>query len=252
MADKMSGAERCGTRHQGDEVALDADVLYIRISRNLILGIRFVPCIILAANLIEELLNEAKELAEWQTLFADVIRASEDSDDTTLDGEHFNRWQQSINMPLRTPGRVRTRLMGSLSEDSEISDPGHVISQVPNTPEVDMGFEVDPGTFEEATQSGIPETVVMALRDMAQAVDKANLAILGLHRNFGAVGGVMADDLHALDIRVQSLQTKWAHQGQFPMWSPAMFGKRWPRSGVLPPAPPEAQRPLTSKLVWGL
>jgi hypothetical protein len=142
--------------------------------------------------------------------------------------------------------------MGSLSEDSEISDPGHVISQVPNTPEVDMGFEVDPGTFEEATQSGIPETVVMALRDMAQAVDKANLAILGLHRNFGAVGGVMADDLHALDIRVQSLQTKWAHQGRFPMWSPAMFGKRWPRSGVLPPAPPEAQRPLTSKLVWGL
>jgi hypothetical protein len=95
MADKMSGAETCGTRHQGDEVALEADALYIRISRNQqILGICFVPCVILADDFVEELLNEAKELAEWQTLFADVIRASEDSDDTTLDVEHFNRWQQ--------------------------------------------------------------------------------------------------------------------------------------------------------------
>jgi hypothetical protein len=199
--------ERCGTHHQGDEVALEADALYIRISRNQILGVRFVPCVILADDFVEELLNEAKELAEWQTLFADVIRASEDSDDTTLDSEHFNRWQRSINMPLQTPGRVRARLMGSPSEESESSGAGHVISQVPNTPEVDMGFEVDPGTFEEATQAGIPETVVAALRDMAQAIDKANSAILGLHRNFGAVGGVMADDLHALDVRVQSLQT---------------------------------------------
>jgi hypothetical protein len=98
--------------------------------------------------------------------------------------------------------------MGSPSEEeSESSGAGHVISQVPNTPEVDMGFEVDPGTFEEASQAGILETVVAALRDMAQAIDKENLAILGLHRDFGAVGGVMADDLHALDIPVQSLQT---------------------------------------------
>jgi hypothetical protein len=66
MADKMSGAETCGTRHQGVEVALEADALYIRISRNQILGIRFFPCVILADNFIEELLSEAKELAEWQ------------------------------------------------------------------------------------------------------------------------------------------------------------------------------------------
>jgi hypothetical protein len=73
MADKMSGAETCGTRHQGDGVALEADALYIRISRNQILGICFVPCVILADGSVEDLLNEAKELAEWQTLFADVI-----------------------------------------------------------------------------------------------------------------------------------------------------------------------------------
>jgi hypothetical protein len=100
MADKMSGAETCGTRHQGNEVALEADALYIRISRTHILGIRFIPCVILADDFVDELLNEAKELAEWQTLFAEVIRASENSDDTTLDAEHFNRWQQSINMSL--------------------------------------------------------------------------------------------------------------------------------------------------------
>jgi hypothetical protein len=125
-------------------VFLEADALYIRISRTQILGICFIPCVILADDFVDELLNEAKELAEWQTLFAEVIRASENSDDTTLDAEHFNRWQRSINMSLRMPGRVRTRLMGSPSEESESSGAGHVISQVPNTPEVDMGFEVDP------------------------------------------------------------------------------------------------------------
>jgi hypothetical protein len=187
MADKMSGAETYDRRHQGDRVALEANALYIRISHNQILGIRSVPCLILADDFIEELLNEAKELAKWQTLFADIIRASEDSDGTTLDAEHFNRWQQSINMPLQTPGTVRTRLMGSPSEESESSGAGHVNSQVPNTLEVDMGFEVDPGTFEEATKAEILETMVAALRDMAQAIYKANSAILGLHRNFGAV-----------------------------------------------------------------
>jgi hypothetical protein len=42
---------------------------------------------------------------------------------------------------------------------------------------------------------------------MEQGLDKANIAILGLHRDFGAMGGVMADDIHALDCRQQSLQT---------------------------------------------
>jgi hypothetical protein len=151
--------------------ALEAGALYIRISRNRILGIRFVTCVILADGFIEELLNEAKELAKWQALFADVIRAWEDSSDTTLDVEHFNRWPQSINMPLQTPGRIRKSLMDSPSEESEISGAGHATSQVPNTPEVDMGFEVDPGTFEEATKSGILESLMTALRDMAQTTN---------------------------------------------------------------------------------
>jgi hypothetical protein len=89
---------------------------------------------------IKELLSKAKELAKWQTLFANGIPASEDSSNTTLDAEHFNRWQQKVNLQIRTPSRIRTSLMGSPSEESEISGKGHVTSQVPNTPEVDMGF----------------------------------------------------------------------------------------------------------------
>jgi hypothetical protein len=50
-------------------------------------------------------------------------------------------------------------------------------------------------------------SLVETLRSMEQGLDKANIAILGLHRDFGAMGGVMADDIHALDCRQQSLQT---------------------------------------------
>ena len=42
---------------------------------------------------------------------------------------------------------------------------------------------------------------------MEQGLDKANIAILGLHRDFSAMGGVMGDDIHALDCRLHSLRT---------------------------------------------
>jgi hypothetical protein len=42
---------------------------------------------------------------------------------------------------------------------------------------------------------------------MEQGLDKANITILGLHRDFSAMGGVMSDDIHALDCRQQSLNT---------------------------------------------
>jgi hypothetical protein len=45
---------------------------------NQISGICFVPFVILVDDFIEELLSQAKELAKWKTLFAGVIRASED------------------------------------------------------------------------------------------------------------------------------------------------------------------------------
>jgi hypothetical protein len=48
FADRIEGAETCGTRHQGDEVALEADALYIRVSKTQILGRPFLPCTILA------------------------------------------------------------------------------------------------------------------------------------------------------------------------------------------------------------
>jgi hypothetical protein len=75
--------------------------------------------------------------------------------------------------------------MGSPSEESKSSGAGYVISQVPNTPEVDMGFEVDPGSFKEASQAGIPETgVVAALRDMAQAINLRELPSFPLVLNY--------------------------------------------------------------------
>jgi hypothetical protein len=37
------------------------------------------------------------------------------------------------------------------------------------------------------------------LRVMEQGLKKANVTILGLHQDFSAMGGVMSDDIHALD-----------------------------------------------------
>jgi len=115
IAEKTEGAETCGTLHQGDEVALEADALYIRVGKNQILGRPFLPCSIPAGDYVTELLAEAKELVDWQTLFADIIRAAEDSSNGIIDADLLHRWQENIGMPLRTPGRVRTRLLASPS-----------------------------------------------------------------------------------------------------------------------------------------
>jgi hypothetical protein len=38
IAERTEGAETCGTRHQGNEVALEADALYIGVGKTQILG----------------------------------------------------------------------------------------------------------------------------------------------------------------------------------------------------------------------
>ena len=124
FAERAEGAETCGTRHQGKEVALEANALYICVGKNQILGKPFLPCTILADDYITELLAEAKELVDWQTLFADIIRAAEDSSHATIDAELLIQWQDNILRPLQTPGRIRTRLMALPLEDSEISGEG--------------------------------------------------------------------------------------------------------------------------------
>jgi hypothetical protein len=73
IAERTEGGETCDTRHLGEEVALEADALYIRVGKNQILGRPFLPCTILSGDYVAELLAEAKELVDWQTLFADII-----------------------------------------------------------------------------------------------------------------------------------------------------------------------------------
>jgi hypothetical protein len=117
-------------------VALDADAFYIRITRNQILGRPFLPCSILSEDYAEELLADAKELIDWQTLFADILRAAEDSSHATVDARMVERWQDNISLPLRTPGCIRTRLLVSPAEDSDISvDPRTPGIHPPDTPE---------------------------------------------------------------------------------------------------------------------
>ena len=111
-------------------------------------------------------------------------------------------------MPLRTPGRIRTRLLSSPGEDSEISaeerTPG---IQAPDTPEVDMNFSVDPESYTEWTEGGLPTSLISTIQSMEQGFEKANGAILGLHRDFSSMGAVLADDVHALDCRLERVQT---------------------------------------------
>ena len=208
FVEKAEGVETCGTNHQGDEVAVEANALYILIARKQILSSPFIPCSILAESYVEELLSDPRELVDWQTLFVDILRASEDSSHATVDAAALLQWQESIQMPLRTPGRIRTRLMASPSEDSEISgEPQTPTVLMPDTPDVDVDFNIDPEAFSEWKEAGLPFAMVDALHAMEQGLDKANLAVLGLHRDFGAMGAVMADDIHALDCRLQSLRT---------------------------------------------
>jgi hypothetical protein len=210
MANKAEGAKICGTRHQGDKVALlEADALYIRVARNQILGRPFLPCSILLEDHAKELLADSKELVDWQTLFADILRASKDSSHATVDAILVERWQENIlRMPLRTPGRIRTRLLASSAKDSEISadkrSPG---IHAQDTPDIDVDFTVEPETYKEWNQVGLPPSLVSTIQSMEQGLDKSNTAILGLHRDFSAMGSVMADDVHALDCRVERLQS---------------------------------------------
>ena len=207
FVDKAEGVETCGTNHQGDEVALEANALYIQVARKQILSSPFLPCSILADTYVEELLAQPRELVDWQTLFIDILRASEDSSHATVDAAMLLQWQENIQMPLRTPGRIRTRLMASPSEDSEISgEPQTPTVLMPDTPEADIDFGSDPEAFAEWKSVGLPADMVDALHAMEQGLDKANSAVLGLHRDFGAMGAVMADDIHALDCRLQSLR----------------------------------------------
>jgi hypothetical protein len=151
---------------------------------------------------------ESHELVDWQTLFADILKTSEDSSHATVDASLLRQWQDNIQMPLRTPGRIQTRLMASPSEASDISVEGHTPGiHMPDTPEVDMDFGIDPEVFVEWKEAGLPASMVDALHAMEQGLDKANLEVLGLHRDFGAMGAVMAEDIHALDCRLQSLRT---------------------------------------------
>ena len=99
--------------------------------------------------------------------------------------------------------------MASPSEDSEISaeERGPGLQETPDTPDININFSVEPETFEEWSQVGLPASLVETVGALQQGLDKANIAILGLHRDFSAMGGVMTDDIHVLDCRLQSLDT---------------------------------------------
>jgi hypothetical protein len=134
-----------GTQHQGDgdEIALEVDTFYICIGCNQILGLPFLPCVILSDHYMAELLVSSKELVDWQTQFADIIRAAEDSSHAMVDAGVVECWKNHPRLPLRTPGCIMTKLLSSPVEDSDISTkartPGiHAL----DTPEVDMNFSV--------------------------------------------------------------------------------------------------------------
>jgi hypothetical protein len=53
-------------------------------------------CNILSGDYNDELLAEAKELMDWQTLFADIIRSTEDSSHATIDADLLLQWQDNM------------------------------------------------------------------------------------------------------------------------------------------------------------
>jgi hypothetical protein len=65
---------------------------------------------------------------------------------------------------------------------------------------------------------------------MERGLNKANIAILGLHRDFSAVGGVMADSIHALDCQQQSLQTRMGRPRPVPG---VMAGSVWEALAIM-------------------
>jgi hypothetical protein len=150
FSEKAERVETCGTKHHGGEVALEADACYIHIGRHQILGHPFLPCLILSEEYASELLEDSKELIEWQTLFANIIRAAEDSSLDTVNTGLVDLWQANLSMPLRSLGRIRTRLVSPPAEDSEISIKARTPGiHAPNTPEINVHFSVEPEAYKE-------------------------------------------------------------------------------------------------------
>jgi hypothetical protein len=180
MTEKMRGAETWGTHHQGDEVALEADTLYIHTSGIQILGIRFVLCILLTDGFIKELLSEAKELAKWQALFADLIQASETQgmppwlqNASTVGSKtlayHFVLWEESEqdSWPLHQTNWT-CQVKAILS------------ANIPKTPEVvDMGFGIDPRAFEEVRAVRVPQCLDCGATSHGTGHRQGQLSYLG-------------------------------------------------------------------------
>jgi hypothetical protein len=65
VAEEIEGANMCSTHHHGEEVALEADALFIRVGKNQILGRLFLPCTILSGEYVAELLELRQERSFW-------------------------------------------------------------------------------------------------------------------------------------------------------------------------------------------
>jgi hypothetical protein len=144
--------------------------------------------------------------------------------------------------------------MASPSDDSEISVEGRLpgTQEAPDTPDVNINYIVEPEVFEEWTQAGLPATLIETLEAMQQGLDKANIAILGLHRDFSAMGGVMSDDIHTLDCRLESVITMVGKPQAIPgvmagnIWEALTVMGQGPRSPGLDSAALDVQERLGS------
>jgi hypothetical protein len=137
-------------------------------------------------------------------LFTSITNAVEDHDaNHTLSGETFERWQERVRLPLRTPGRIHTSHFPLAGEQSPLTTNGS--TREPSTPDVDLNFEMEEEEEEDWRAQETPDSMITDLRKLCLGLENVSNATSMMHRDFVGVTSLHSGDLRTLDCRVQAL-----------------------------------------------
>jgi hypothetical protein len=222
---KSPGYETCGTRHQGEEVALEPNALFIKFSKDRLLQAPFVPCLILEETFIQELLQGLYSLAEARSLFRDLVTAAGDMSTTEgqqpiMDHEVMGRWRREIQGPMRTPsraGRPPRKLVSAAEAADDATapspiSPGFSEPSDPASPSLDLEYTFD-DIDQRAWQQSLPDGLWDFILTLKTGLEKASRTALLAHQENADRWASAGRDLHALDVRLERTEeTVGPHQ----------------------------------------
>ena len=205
---KRPGSENCGTRHQGTAVALEADAIYIKPTKDRIFLSPYVPCLLLDESYIRELTGEVYDLVEARTLLRDLVIASQDLP-PRMNRKAIKDWRKEINGPLQTPLRNRPLsghqvIVEDASDDENAASPispGFSPEKDLATPRVHVQYEVEESDelyWKQELPIGLWDFIV----SLKVGLEKASNALLLNHEESVVKWTTTGRDFHALEVRM--------------------------------------------------